>query len=264
MARIRSVKPEFWTAEQVMELSRDARLLFIGMWNFCDDRGVHPASLKTLKAQVLPADELDLSAVGMWVDELLAARLLVGFEAEGRAWWWVTGWHHQVINRPSRSRYPAPPAALTGEGVSVSAHGWSGGEWTGVDGKGEEGSGLAVQEGGLDRDALSGVDGPGKSRAEGGLAARQGELVMKLNTLGIDAPPHLSVWNELLARFEDGEIVAAAEVARTRKPGERIHLNYLVPMLTGGRSVIKGGERRAASRKERESADREYGAGGGL
>jgi len=34
MARIRTIKPEFWTAEQVMELSRDARLLFIGMWNF--------------------------------------------------------------------------------------------------------------------------------------------------------------------------------------------------------------------------------------
>lgn len=41
MARIRTIKPEFWTAEQVMELSRDARLLFIGMWNFCDDAGVH-------------------------------------------------------------------------------------------------------------------------------------------------------------------------------------------------------------------------------
>jgi hypothetical protein len=49
MARIRTVKPEFWTSEQVMNCSRDARLLFIGMWNFCDDGGNHPASAKTLK-----------------------------------------------------------------------------------------------------------------------------------------------------------------------------------------------------------------------
>jgi hypothetical protein len=49
MARIRTVKPEFWTSEQVMELSPLARLAFIGMWNFCDDAGVHTASAKRLK-----------------------------------------------------------------------------------------------------------------------------------------------------------------------------------------------------------------------
>ncbi len=45
MARIRSIKTEFWTAEQVMECSPIARLLFIGMWNFCDDGGNHPATI---------------------------------------------------------------------------------------------------------------------------------------------------------------------------------------------------------------------------
>lgn len=51
MARIRSIKPEFWTSEQVMALSPLARLAFLGMWNFCDDAGIHPASAKTLNAQ---------------------------------------------------------------------------------------------------------------------------------------------------------------------------------------------------------------------
>ncbi len=45
MARIRTTKPEFWSSAQIIELSRDARLLFIGMWNFCDDNGRHKASL---------------------------------------------------------------------------------------------------------------------------------------------------------------------------------------------------------------------------
>lgn len=109
MARIRTIKPEFWTAEQVMELSPMARLLFIGMWNFCDDRGVHPVAYKTLKAEVFPADDLLSSDVERLIAEVMAQGLLCEFEAEGRRWWFVTGWHHQVINRPSKSRYPVPP-----------------------------------------------------------------------------------------------------------------------------------------------------------
>ena len=48
MARIRTVKPEFWTSEQVAECTPIARLAFIGIWNFCDDNGIHPASIKRL------------------------------------------------------------------------------------------------------------------------------------------------------------------------------------------------------------------------
>lgn len=37
MSSYRAVKLEFWTSDQVMSCSREARLLFIGLWNFCDD-----------------------------------------------------------------------------------------------------------------------------------------------------------------------------------------------------------------------------------
>ena len=57
MARIRTIKPEFWTSDQVVECSFAARLLFIGMWNFCDDYGVHPASLRKLKMEIFPGDD---------------------------------------------------------------------------------------------------------------------------------------------------------------------------------------------------------------
>jgi hypothetical protein len=55
-SRMRTVKPEFWTSEQVVECSPNARLLFIGLWNFCDDSGIHPAATKRLKRDVFPAD----------------------------------------------------------------------------------------------------------------------------------------------------------------------------------------------------------------
>lgn len=56
MARIRTVKPEFWVSEQVTSCSRGARLLFIGLWNFCDDGGVHAAEHKRLKSEVFPSE----------------------------------------------------------------------------------------------------------------------------------------------------------------------------------------------------------------
>jgi hypothetical protein len=85
MARIRTVKPEFWTSEQVMNCSRDARLLFIGMWNFCDDGGNHPASAKTLKAEVFPGDDkLETATVMTWVDELIEQDLVSEYEVDSK------------------------------------------------------------------------------------------------------------------------------------------------------------------------------------
>ncbi len=62
-------------------------------------------------------------------------------------------------------------------------------------------------------------------------ATRQGALCRKLRTLGIDCAPHLQAWATLLPANSDEEIIAAANRAREQKPGERIHLNYLVPIL---------------------------------
>jgi hypothetical protein len=107
MARIRTVKPEFWTSEQVVECSPNARLLFIGMWNFCDDGGNHPASLKTLKAEVFPADDcFTMAQIEAMVAELFAHGLIIEYAANARKYWHVTGWHHQKIDKPS---YKHPP-----------------------------------------------------------------------------------------------------------------------------------------------------------
>jgi hypothetical protein len=57
VSRIRSIKPEFWASEQVMSCTHSARLLFIGLWNFCDDCGHHPLALRQIKALVFPGDD---------------------------------------------------------------------------------------------------------------------------------------------------------------------------------------------------------------
>jgi hypothetical protein len=108
VARIRSIKPEFWTSDQVVECSPTARLLFIGLWTFADDCGVHPANLKRLKMEVFPGDAFDDCQIGEWMDELLQAGLVVAYTAEGKDFWIVSGWHHQRIEK-RYSRYPLPP-----------------------------------------------------------------------------------------------------------------------------------------------------------
>ena len=107
MARIRTIKPEFWTSEQVVECSPIARLLFVGMWNFCDDGGNHPASAKTLKMQIFPGDDIAASQIESYISELLSNGLLSEYTAEGRKYWHVTGWRHQKIDRPSY-KHPRP------------------------------------------------------------------------------------------------------------------------------------------------------------
>lgn len=107
MARIRTIKPEFWTSEQVVECSLIARLLFIGMWNFCDDGGNHPSSIKSLKMQVFPGDESISSAdISAMMDELISSGLVVEYAAAGKNYWHVTGWHHQKIEKPN-NKHPA-------------------------------------------------------------------------------------------------------------------------------------------------------------
>lgn len=64
MPKIRGVRPEYWTDEDIVELSIAARLLFIGMWNFACDNGHLDDKPKQLKMRILPADDCD-------VDELL-------------------------------------------------------------------------------------------------------------------------------------------------------------------------------------------------
>jgi hypothetical protein len=101
MARNRMIKPSFWTSEQVVECSPNARLLFIGMWNFCDDAGIHQASLKSLKMEIFPGDDFTLDHINEMIAELMESELLIYYVVEGRGYFQVTGWHHQRIEKPS-------------------------------------------------------------------------------------------------------------------------------------------------------------------
>jgi len=108
MSRIRTIKPEFWTSEQIMECSTSARLLFIGLWNFSDDAGVHPSSMVRVKAEIFPGDDVQISKIQEWINELLDNDLIQEYSIDGKNYWIVTGWEkHQRIDKPTY-KYPLP------------------------------------------------------------------------------------------------------------------------------------------------------------
>lgn len=111
MARIRTIKPEFWTDEKVVELTAFARLLFIGIWNFVDDAGRMPFSIKRMKMQIFPGDDIDCAALA---DELLRYNLIAKYSVDGVNYMEVCGFaKHQKIDRRTPSKCPAAEDTLS-------------------------------------------------------------------------------------------------------------------------------------------------------
>src|SRR5687768_1940739 len=108
MARIRTIKPEFWTNERVMECSANARLLFIGMWNFADDLGRLSLSPKTIKAQIFPSDEMGFDVILGMIQELSKNGLILTYEVGDKEYLQIVGWQHQRIDKPQPGKCPSP------------------------------------------------------------------------------------------------------------------------------------------------------------
>lgn len=119
MARYRTIKPEFWTSEQVMECSTNARLMFIGMWNFADDTGRLPLSAKAIKAQIFPSDDITSENIRGMIDELSANALVVIYAVDNKEYLQITGWHHQKIDKPQKPKYPPPPPEPQNDSTNV-------------------------------------------------------------------------------------------------------------------------------------------------
>lgn len=107
MARIRTIKPDFWTDEKVVELSAFARLLFIGLWNFADDEGRMECSPKRIKMQILPADSAEVPRL---LDELRRLDLIDLYTVDGIDYLQINGFaKHQKVDKRSPSRHPKKP-----------------------------------------------------------------------------------------------------------------------------------------------------------
>ena len=133
MARIRTIKPEFFTSEDIVSLSPMARLLYIATWCEADREGRLVWKPKTFKLRYLPADNCDPDALA---DELVQAKLVVPYGA-GLAFIPSFTRHQHLNPRESASALPSPEELTRGHASArvksrIDAQG-------GREGKGKEG-----------------------------------------------------------------------------------------------------------------------------
>jgi len=109
MARIRTVKPSFWGSGPVSRLSREARLLTLGLISCADDDGRFLASTAAINGYVFPNDDLPPTKVRKWIQEVVRSGLVHEYECGGIRYGCFPTWHeHQVINRYTPSPLPEP------------------------------------------------------------------------------------------------------------------------------------------------------------
>lgn len=113
MPRIRSVKPEFWTDfDLASKLSRDARLLYVALWNNADEHARLPGDPRFVKGQCFPYDD-DLGPVEIdaLLDELVAAEKVTRYFVDGAPYLVIPslGDHQRLEPGKVASRHPAPP-----------------------------------------------------------------------------------------------------------------------------------------------------------
>lgn len=107
MARIRTIKPEFFTSEDIVSLTPMARLLYIALWCEADKEGRLLWKPKTFKMRYFPADPCDI--------ELMCQELIDGgmvkLYGEGYAYIPRFAVHQHLNPRETASQLPDPHAS---------------------------------------------------------------------------------------------------------------------------------------------------------
>lgn len=107
--RIRSIKPELWTDQDLQLLSVEIRLLFIGLFSHADDEGRLEGHPSIIRSRIFPADSnVNNRKVDHWLHALEQHGFISLYDHAGRPFIQVCNWaKHQKINRPTPSEIPS-------------------------------------------------------------------------------------------------------------------------------------------------------------
>ena len=105
MARIRTIKPEFWRDESLASVSSDACLLAIGLLNHCDDEGFFNANPKLVESDIFPLRELS-SSTTVLIQELCSIGYITIYQgSDSKTYGHISNFEkHQVINKKTPSK----------------------------------------------------------------------------------------------------------------------------------------------------------------
>lgn len=116
MARIRTIKPEFWDSPDTAKAGPWSRLLFIALWNWADDYGRGTANMKELEGFAFPNDSVFADRSGNTVQfrdivaEVSDCFGVMFYEVSGRPYYAIPSWeeHQRNERRAKQSKYPSP------------------------------------------------------------------------------------------------------------------------------------------------------------
>lgn len=110
MPRIRYLKPEFFSDEDLAELPFQARLTFAGLWCYADKSGRLEERPKYLKAMIFPYDNIDILKM---LDLLSSGKPFIHrYETDGKHYIQIQNWnkHQKPHHTEADSKIPpAPP-----------------------------------------------------------------------------------------------------------------------------------------------------------
>lgn len=122
--RIRTIKPEMFADERIVALSREARLLLLGLVTMADDEGRFRARRSAILGHVYPGDDDAVRKVDGWIGEIREQGLVLFYVADGTPYGAFRHWRrHQKINKPTGSDLPSPPDPVVVRDNSVPTKG---------------------------------------------------------------------------------------------------------------------------------------------
>lgn len=135
MPRIRTIKPETWTSENLGGRSAVARLTFLGLISLADDDGRGKGDADIVRGALhARASDIDTAATAAALHELAVPDPdgrppLIGLYRErGSTYYVVLGWgEHQRVDRPTPSRIPEPPPEVVEAGEKCKSADFRGG-----------------------------------------------------------------------------------------------------------------------------------------
>lgn len=107
--RIRSIKPEFWSSQSNGRLSRNARLVFVGLISVADNFGRFRAEPRVLAGTILPYDRDAVSVVRRSLAELVSEGKIELFEHERSVFGAISSFlEHQWMKSRGSPVHPDP------------------------------------------------------------------------------------------------------------------------------------------------------------
>lgn len=113
MARQRMVKPDFFDSESLAMCSFAARIAFIGLWCFSDDKGHTKAAIRKLRKQIFPNEDMADAEFEGLLSELEEVGCIKAYEVEGDHFISVPNFlTYQTVKNPSKTNIPEPTKSM--------------------------------------------------------------------------------------------------------------------------------------------------------